>query len=149
MSIPKIDVSALFTNDRAQQKTVDAAILDAASTAGFLTINGLPAPASLTADRRKFLLRLFSLPEKEIRKLWLWNFDHGQKNVYRGWFPLQNGFPTYKEVIDIGPDIVDGNASVEADDPLLSAKPLPGDDVLPGWHERCSHLRNCFNRSFN
>ena len=134
LNIPKIDVSALFAHDRAQQKIVDAAILDAATTAGFLTISGLPASASLTAERRKFLLRLFSLPEKEIRKLWLWNFDHGQKNVYRGWFPLQNGFPTYKEGIDIGPDIVDGKARVEADDPLLSATPLPGEDVLPGWH---------------
>ena len=132
LNIPKIDVSALFTNDRAQQKIVDAAIFDAATTTGFLTVSGLPAAASLTAERRKFLLRLFSLPESEIRKLWLWNFDHGQKNVYRGWFPLQNGFPTYKEGIDIGPDIVEGNAGVEAADPLLSATPLPGEDVLPG-----------------
>jgi isopenicillin N synthase-like dioxygenase len=96
-------------------------------------ITGLPDSATLTAERRKLLLRIFSLPEAEIRKLWLWNFDHGQKNVYRGWFPLQNGFPTYKEGIDIGPDIVGGNAKVEADDPLLSATPLPAEDVLPGW----------------
>ena len=133
LNIPKIDVSALFANDRAKQEIVDAAVLDAATTAGFLTISGLPASAILTAERRKFLLRLFSLPEKEIRKLWLWNFDHDQKNVYRGWFPLQNGFPTYKEGIDMGPDIVDGNASVEADDPLLSATPLPAEEVLPGF----------------
>ena len=131
-TIPRIDVSALFTGDRAMQRTVDAAVYDAATSVGFLVIEGLPASANLTIERREFLLGVFSLPDKEIRKLWLWNFDHGQKNIYRGWFPLQNGFPTYKEGIDIGPDIVHGNASIEADDPLLSATPLPAEIILPG-----------------
>ena len=132
-TIPRIDVPALFTGDRAMQRTVDAAVYDAATSVGFLVIEGLPASANLTIERREFLLGVFSLPDKEIRKLWLWNFDHGQKNIYRGWFPLQNGFPTYKEGIDIGADIVHGNASVEADDPLLSATPLPAEIILPGW----------------
>jgi isopenicillin N synthase-like dioxygenase len=132
-TIPRLDVSALFTGDRTMQRTMDAAVYDAATSVGFLVIEGLAALANLTIERREFLLGVFALPEKEIRKLWLCNFDHSQKNSYRGRFPLQNGFPTHKEGIDIGPDIVHGNASVEADDPLLSATPLPAENVLPGW----------------
>lgn len=133
LAIPEIDVAGLFGDDPAEQKAVDDAIYEAATTAGFLVITGLPGWANLTYEKRKFLLSLFALPEHEIRKLWLWNFDHDHKNIYRGWFPLQNGFPTYKEGIDIGPDIIHGKASVEAADPLLSATPLPAEEALPGW----------------
>ncbi len=132
-AIPRIDISPLFGNDGEKRRAVDDAIRDAAATAGFLVITGLPEWASLTPDKRKFLLKLFTLPEDEIRKLWLWNFDHNQKNIYRGWFPLQNGFPTYKQGIDIGPDIVHGGADLVADDPLLSGTPFPPEAILPGW----------------
>ncbi len=131
--IPKIDVAALFENNLEKRMAVDHAIHAAAVTAGFLVITGLPDWASLDIQKRKFLLRLFTLPEQDIRKLWLWNFDHNQKNVYRGWFPLQNGHPTYKQGIDIGPDIVHGEASLETKDPLLSGTPLPSEETLPGW----------------
>ncbi len=42
---------------------------------------------------------------------------------------------TYKEGIDIGPDIVHGKATVEAIDPLVSATPLPPEYALPGWRD--------------
>jgi isopenicillin N synthase-like dioxygenase len=134
-TIPRIDVSPLFEDNVARHTAVDRAIYDAAATAGFLVITGLPDWASLDDAKRKKLLQLFSLPEAEIRKLWLWNFDHNQKNVYRGWFPLQNGHPTYKQGIDIGPDLIHGTGAVQSNDPLLSATPFPPEDLLPGWRD--------------
>lgn len=133
--IPHIDISALFEGDTPARRAVDAAIRSASETTGFLVITGLPAWARLDAEKRNDLLRLFQLPEAEIKKLWLWNFDRSRKNIYRGWFPLQNGFPTYKQGIDMGPDLVHGKADIEASDPLIGATPLPPEHLLPGWRD--------------
>jgi isopenicillin N synthase-like dioxygenase len=46
---------------------------------------------------------------------------------------LQNGAETYKEGIDIGPDIAYGAAMVDPTDPLREATPLPPEEALPGW----------------
>jgi isopenicillin N synthase-like dioxygenase len=79
------------------------------------------------------LLRLFDLPPEQIRPLWRHKFDPAHSNLYRGWFPLQRGFPTAKEGIDIGADVVYGNSVVDASDPLREATPLPPEGALPGW----------------
>jgi isopenicillin N synthase-like dioxygenase len=131
-SISRIDVSPLFGEPGPSRDACDAQIREASQSVGFMVLTGLPDEARLTPERRRNLLRLFTLPEDEIRKLWLWNFDHAQPNVYRGWFPLQKGFPTYKEGIDMGADLVTGVAP-ESDDPLLSATPFPPEEALPGW----------------
>jgi isopenicillin N synthase-like dioxygenase len=133
-NIPRIDIGALFGQDLAARSAVDQAILTAARSEGMLVITGLPHWAVLSPAQRSLLLSLFALPEADIRKLWRWNFDPAQANVYRGWFPLQNGLPTYKQGIDMGPDIAYGPRVVDPRDPLLEATPLPPEDSLPGWH---------------
>ena len=75
---------------------------------GFMTVTGFPGSELLSRDRRAELLQVFAIPEAEKAKLLRWNFDQTKKNVYRGWFPLQRGGASYKEGIDIGPDIVRG-----------------------------------------
>lgn len=144
--IARIDVSPLFAGSAAARAAVDAAIVAAASGDGFMTIHGLPV--SLTPDlpsdagHRRALLRLFDLPPAVTRDLWRQKFDPAHRNVYRGWFPLQNGAETYKEGIDMGPDIARaiaqgtaaiGAAVVDATDPLREATPLPPEHALPGW----------------
>ncbi len=84
---------------------------------------------------RAELLRLFQLPQSETRKLWRQKFDPSHSNVYRGWFPLQTGFLTAKEGIDMGADVVYGASVVHSDDPLREATPLPSAQALPGWRE--------------
>ena len=59
------------------------------------------------------LLRLFDLPAEAVRQLWRQKFDPTHRNVYRGWFPLQKGFPTAKEGIDIGADVAYGAGVVD------------------------------------
>lgn len=132
-AIPKVDVGALFGGDPAARSTVDDAICSAACNQGMLIFAGLPRWATLDPAQRRQLLRIFSLPEAEIRKLWRWNFDPAQPNVYRGWFPLQDGQVTYKEGIDFGPDLARGAAAVDPTDPLREASPVPAEEALPGW----------------
>jgi isopenicillin N synthase-like dioxygenase len=131
--IPWIDISALFASASPQRAETDAAIMAAASGSGFITVGGLPAAIPIRPGARRAVLRLFDLPATETRALWRHKFDPTHRNVYRGWFPLQNGAETYKEGIDIGPDIAHGRALVDQTDPLREATPLPPEQALPGW----------------
>ena len=131
--IPRIDAAPLFAGPSPRRDAADAAILAAARETGFMTITGLPAECPIDAARRGELLRIFNLPAAQIRPLWRQKFDPARPNVYRGWFPLQNGAETYKEGIDLGPDIAYGAHRVEAGDPLREATPLPPEAALPGW----------------
>ena len=131
--IPRIDVAPLFAGPSPRRDAIDAAILAAAHDSGFLTMTGLPADCPIDAARRGEMLRIFTLSAAQIRPLWRQKFDPAQPNVYRGWFPLQNGAETYKEGIDLGPDVAYGAARIAAGDPLREATPLPPEALLPGW----------------
>src|SRR3981189_2933856 len=137
-SIPSIDIGPLFVASSLERDLLDQALLAAAATSGFMVVRGLPPDVPAGRAARADLLRLFQLPESEIRKLWRQKFDPAHPNVYRGWFPLQTGFLTAKEGIDLGPDGVHGAAVVRSDDPLREATPLPSADALPGWRESVS-----------
>jgi isopenicillin N synthase-like dioxygenase len=132
--IPRVDISALFS-ETADRATSDAAILEAASSGGFMTVCRLPSDVPIDVASRRALLRLFELSATETRKLWRHKFDPSHRNVYRGWFPLQNGHETYKEGIDLGPDLAFKSVVVDPSDPLREATPLPPEDALPGWHD--------------
>ena len=131
--IPLIDSAALFGGPSPARESADAAIQQAATGIGFLMMTNLPADVPVGPAARRRLLRLFDLPETEIRKLWRQNFDPKRPNVYRGWFPLQPGHATYKEGIDMGRDVAHGRDAADESDPLLEATPLPSESVLPGW----------------
>jgi isopenicillin N synthase-like dioxygenase len=134
-SIPEIDVSSLFLSEGADRARTDAAILRAAAAPGFFLARNLPRAVPIDRASRLELLRLFDLPESEIRPLWRKKFDPSHANVYRGWFPLQAGFLTSKEGIDLGPDIAYGSPLARSDDPLQEPTPLPREQALPGWRE--------------
>jgi isopenicillin N synthase-like dioxygenase len=131
--IPSIEVSALFGTDPAARAATDRAIMAAAVGSGFMLIHALPDVVPIGAGVRAELLRLFTLPAETLRPLWRQKFDPTHRNVYRGWFPLQRGFPTAKEGIDMGADVAYGAGVVVASDPLREATPLPPEESLPGW----------------
>ena len=137
-SIPLIDIGPLFGAASLDRDLTDQAIMAAAATSGFMVVRGLPSDLPAGRAARADLLRLFQLPEHETRKLWRQKFDPMHPNVYRGWFPLQTGFLTAKEGIDMGPDVVHGAAVVCNGDPLREATPLPSAEALPGWRESVS-----------
>jgi isopenicillin N synthase-like dioxygenase len=131
MAIPLIDAAPLFGPDSPARRAADAAIVAAAAEVGFMAVTGLDAHVPLGPAARAALLRIFDLPETETRRLWRRKFAPDHANVYRGWFALQNGVPTYKEGIDIGPDLV--RPSAPSADPLMEPTPLPPEVALPGW----------------
>jgi isopenicillin N synthase-like dioxygenase len=131
--IPRIDIAPLFSPHSQAGTETDAAIIAAAGNSGFMTICGLPSSLPIQAENRRALLRLFDLPASVTRPLWRQKFEPGHRNLYRGWFPLQNGAETYKEGIDIGPDVAYGATLIDQADPLREATPLPPEEVLPGW----------------
>jgi isopenicillin N synthase-like dioxygenase len=128
--IPLIDISSLFAAADATRDATDRAILAAATGAGFMTI-AAPGLLPTGAARRAALLRVFALPGAARAPLLRRSFAPGNRAVYRGWFPLQDGVRSYKEGIDIGPDIV--VPQPPSDDPLREPTPLPDEAALPGW----------------
>lgn len=136
--IPRIDIAPLFGPAGTARAATDAAILAAAQGAGFMTIAGLPADCPVDTASRRALLRIFALDDAQKRRLWRQKFASAHANVYRGWFPLQQGAATYKEGIDLGPDIAHGTARIDAADPLREATPLPPEEALPGWRAAAS-----------
>lgn len=128
MTIPLIDVATLFGPASDARAVADAAIRKAATGIGFMLIQGTPP-----APGNEALLRAFDLPAAASRQLWRAKFKPDQPNNYRGWFPLQDGYPTYKEGYDLGPDVAHGPGRVNAADPLCEATPLPPEHLLPGW----------------
>jgi isopenicillin N synthase-like dioxygenase len=133
--IPVVDISALCGPACLARDVADRAIAEAAAGIGFMTVTGFPGSELLSRQRRAELLKVFGIPQAEKARLLRWNFNQTNKNVYRGWFPLQRGGASYKEGIDIGPDLVRGAAAVHPGDPLCEATPLPPDGLVPGWRE--------------
>ena len=145
-AIPTISANDLLSGERWRQSAADQAIAMAARDTGFLLLGDLPAWAHLDAVQRQSLLRIFSLPEAALKRLWLRKFEASQPNIYRGWFPLQNGFPTYKEGIDIGPDLVWPELALAHSDPLLEPSPLPTEQELPGWRVAAAQYYQAMHR---
>jgi len=133
--IPAIDIASLFGPRSAERDAADAAIFAAASGIGFMTVGGFPGAELLRGPRRAELLKLFRLSEAEKAKMLRWNFDASKSNYYRGWFPLQPTAISYKEGIDMGPDVAHADAAHDPTDPLLERTPLPEEAALPGWRD--------------
>jgi isopenicillin N synthase-like dioxygenase len=131
--IASIDISSLFASDLVARAATDQAIKAAAAHSGFMLVRMPPDRVTTGAAARAQLLRVFDLPPEKLRPLWRQKFDPTHANVYRGWFPIQRGFPTAKEGIDIGADIAHGRSVVDTSDPLREATPLPSEEDLPGW----------------
>ena len=132
-SIASIEVAALFGTDRTARDATDRSIMAAAVSSGFMLVTSIPAAVPVGAQARAQLLRLFDLPPHLLLPLWRQKFAPHNTNIYRGWFPLQRGFPTAKEGIDMGADVAYGADVIVATDPLREATPLPPEAALPGW----------------
>jgi isopenicillin N synthase-like dioxygenase len=133
LEIPVIEIDALFGARSPARDRTDAAVMSAATGAGFFAAKAIPAAADVGPDTRSELLRVFTLQEDQIAPLLRQKFAPSNPNLYRGWFPLQRGFLTSKEGIDLGPDVAFGASVVGDGDPLLEATPLPPEAALPGW----------------
>jgi isopenicillin N synthase-like dioxygenase len=152
--IPVIEIAPLFDADSSAWTEVDAELSAAARDIGFVSLRGLPGDLAPQAERRAELLRIFDLDDGAKRRLFRRKFAPGNRNVYRGWFPLQRGHLTYKEGLDLGGDVAYGPAITMPGDPLREETPLPAEDCLPGWraaaatyYRAMEHLAEALMRS--
>src|SRR5690242_5927099 len=134
-SIPLVDVAPLFGGAPRAWLGPDRELAAAARDQGFVCIRGLPREAAPGPAERARLLGIFGLEEVGKRRLYRQKFAPENRNIYRGWFPLQPGNPTSKEGIDLGGDLVHGPSITATGDPLREASPLPDEGDLPGWRE--------------
>ena len=131
--IPVVDVAALFDADPHAWAAPDRALSAAARDSGFVCIRGLPQEAVPGPAGRARLLAVFGLDDVHKRRLYRRKFAPENRNIYRGWFPLQPGNLTAKEGIDLGGDVAHGPGISAPGDPLREPSPLPEDERLPGW----------------
>ncbi len=136
--IPVIDIGPLFAEETRARQLADRALFGAARDSGFLCVRGLPAAVPLGSAARNGLLAIFALEEAEKRRLYRRKFAPENRNVYRGWFPVQPGNLTSKEGIDLGPDVAHPPEAGAVADPLLERTPLPDEGRLPGWRAAIS-----------
>lgn len=145
-SIPVIDVAPLFAADPTGWTRPDRELETAARDTGFVCLRGLPQAAALDRAARARLLAIFSLAEDQKRRLYRRKFAPGNRNVYRGWFPVQTGNLTAKEGIDLGADVLHGPEVCVPGDPLREPTPLPPEHSLPGWHAAISAYYGAMER---
>jgi isopenicillin N synthase-like dioxygenase len=145
--IPAIDISGLFGVRTPSRDEADRQIFSAASGIGFMTVHGFPGAELLTAVRRAELLKIFDLPDAEKAKMLRWNFDRSKSNYYRGWFPLQPTAVSFKEGIDMGPDVAHADAAYDPDDPLLERTLLPTEAQVPGWRTAAAHYYRAMEKA--
>jgi isopenicillin N synthase-like dioxygenase len=131
--IPNIAIGALFLGAGPARDQADRAIWKAATGVGFMAVTELPEKLMATPDVRRKLLRLFGLSDADKHLLLRQSFVASRLNVYRGFFPLQPGVATYKEGIDMGPDVAHADWVPDPADPLTEMTPLPKEEALPGW----------------
>ena len=131
MSLPVIDIAPLFGPQNAARGGVDAAIMAAAGRPGFMQITGFPGLDQIGPENRARLKAIFAVSDDVKRRMMRVNFNPANANVYRGWYPTQAGVRSFKEGIDIGPDVA--RMTPVSDDPLREATPLPTEAEAPGW----------------
>ena len=125
MSLPIIDISALFRRDPAARGAVAAAIASACEDDGFFYVVGhgvTPAILQrLEAEARTF----FDLPTAEKQTIAM---ERGGA-AWRGWFPLRgeltSGRPDDKEGFYLGEELGPADARVRAGWPLHGANLWP------------------------
>ena len=131
--LPTINIAPLFGQRSNERNAVDDEIARAAASTGFLQISGLPDPGAFGPQSRMALKKIFDLPVEAQMALSRVSFTPNAKAIYRGWYPLQPGVRSYKQGIDIGPDIAHENLP-RSDDVLREPTPLP---ELPEWRAAC------------
>lgn len=124
-SVPVIDISGLYSSERAEQDRVAAEIGRAAAEVGFFYISGTGIDESLFDAMLATVKEFFALPVDEKMRNYI-----GFSRCHRGYVPVgEEGFegtvPDLKEAFDTALDL-------PADDPdYLSGNPMLGPNAWP------------------
>lgn len=135
-TIEVVDVSALDSGPGPARDAMDRALGEAAERLGFLVISGAPVAAVTEPADLQFLLRIFSLPGSEKRRLM--NRKHARENAnrYRGFFVAERpGETRRREGFDHGSDVVAPAGADRAAAFFAEPSVWPDETILPGWRE--------------
>lgn len=131
-SIPLIDIGPLFDPCDPRRALVDATLMEAGGSFGFIMITGFPQHELIGAETRRKLLSLFAAPEAVLRSLARNVTDPGRPYIDHGYFAQRKAGSVY-DCMEIGPDILHGAAAIDETDLLRRPTMLPPESVLPGW----------------
>ncbi len=145
-AVPVIDVSTLLSTRVALTAAIEAQICEAARGIGFLVVTGVGGDVRMDGPLARDLLAVFSLTD--VQKLGLARRKYRPENplVYRGYFPVEPGAPSYKEGIDIG---VHAHRWPASSDPLSEVASLPDAALLPRFRPALSAWTDIMERLGN
>ena len=133
-SIRVVDISALEGEAGPARDAADRALGEAAQSIGFLVIAGTPVTRVTDPARREALLRIFSLPAAEKRRLTNRKHAPENDNAYRGFFNRRAaGEDSDREGYDLGGDLGPAGAADEIEALLMEPNAWPEESLLPGW----------------
>ena len=121
--LPVVDIAPLFGPPTDVRDQTDDAVMASAADPGFIQVTGFPGLSQIAAENRARLKTIFGASAAVKRRMMRVNFNPESANIYRGWYPTQAGVRSFKEGIDIGPDVA--RETPVSDDPLREATPLP------------------------
>ncbi|CCW59548.1 unnamed protein product [Phytomonas sp. EM1] len=143
-SLPVIDISPLYDDNKGALMDVAHAIDNACRTWGFFYIIGHRIPESRFKELRMMAEKFFSLPLEEKLKI-----DITKSLVHRGYGitsaeQLDPSVSTdYKETFDMGCDLPPDHPSVRAGEPLRGSNQHPD---IPGWRDLMeTHYKDMMN----
>lgn len=132
-SLPVIDISPLFGDDRAARARVVADLGRTAREIGFLYVTGHGMAPGLFEDLLAAAKSFFALPMDEKMQVYI-----GKSSNHRGYVPtgeevIYGGVPDQKEAFDLSIDLPADDPDYVAGNPMLGPNQWP---ALPGFKDR-------------
>jgi isopenicillin N synthase-like dioxygenase len=132
MTLPVVDVSALFGDDPAAIAATAAEMGKAARACGFLYVTGHQQPTTLFADILDAARRFFAQPTAEKMRVYIGNSRNHRGYVPEGEEVFAGGTHDLKEAYDSSRDLPADDPDYLAGNPLLGPNQWP---ELPGFKE--------------
>ena len=132
-AIKEIDLSPLFEPPGSEHSVTDTLIADALATDGAFVATGLPASENLD-QKISDLMVFFDLPLEKKLGCAVRNYQPGNSNTYRGYYPLPEVADwTHKEYFDIGPEPAMNIPDIPGGASFCEANVWPQEGDLPNW----------------
>jgi len=126
-----VDISGLWSDDT---KSADAAIWEALQTTGSMVIANYPN-ADKIDDWARTGLSIHDLDEQSKRDLTIAIYEPKNKNVYRGYHPIQPGSYFKVNLYDVGPQNPSRGPDLPGMDYMTEPNVWPSNDTMPQWRK--------------